>query len=85
MQTPEEKAFAVNQSWKAFIAGALIGINAKCKLSLELSEVTEAVPNDQGQVSIGPQLNDKDRKTLRHAAHLLFPTEVTEEEFKDEC
>jgi hypothetical protein len=30
-------------------------------------------------------ISEEDCKIVRHAAHLLFPTEYTEEEFKDEC
>ena len=71
MQTPEQKTEAVNMCWKAFIAGALIGIASKM----------DSLDNTMTETFI----TDEDRKTLRHGAHLLFPTDVTEEEFKDEC
>lgn len=71
MQTSEEKAAVITKAYCAFVAGSLVGIAAKM----------ETLENNMTEV----YLDEGERRTLRHAAHLLFPTSRTEEEFKDEC
>ncbi len=69
-QTAAEKAAAQDTATRAFVAGRLLG------LSLRM----EHLDNNMTET----HMEESDRKMLRHASHLLYPTNYTEEEFKDE-